>query len=121
MCNLVKHFTQQYNANNSSPLADATNTLNGLNDNAMSLQYDFIAGSSYALGEKDGLSDLDNNSAYAQLHNKYHPEMRRFLKEFGYYDIFIVDINNGNVVYSVFKELDYATSISNGPYANGPN
>jgi methyl-accepting chemotaxis protein len=111
-------FTQQYNANNSSSLADAANTLNGLNDNAMSLQYDFIAGSSYALGEKDALSDLDNNSAYAQLHNKYHPEMRRFLKEFGYYDIFIVDINNGNVVYSVFKELDYATSISNGPYAN---
>jgi len=111
-------FTQQYNANNSTSLSGATNALNGLSQNALSLQYDFIAGSSYALGEKDGLNDLDNNSAYAQLHNKYHPEMRRFLKEFGYYDIFIVDINNGNIVYSVFKELDFATSILSGPYTD---
>ncbi|MFT5839386.1 MAG: methyl-accepting chemotaxis protein [Flavobacteriales bacterium] len=111
-------FTQQYNANNSTTLSDATNALDGLSQNALSLQYDFIAGSSYDLGEKDGLNDLDNNSAYARLHDKYHSEMRGFLKEFGYYDIFIVDINNGNIVYSVFKELDYATSISSGPYAN---
>jgi methyl-accepting chemotaxis protein len=111
-------FTQQYDANNSVPLADAASVLDDLSQNALSLQYDFIAGSSFALGAKDLLSDLDNNSTYAQLHKKYHPEMRRFLNEFGYYDIFIADVNNGNIVYSVFKELDYATSILNGPYAD---
>jgi methyl-accepting chemotaxis protein len=81
------------------------------------MQYDFIAGSSFALGEKDGLVNLANNTQYAEAHRKYHPSMRRFLQEFGYYDIFIADIDSGNIVYSVFKELDFATSISVGPYA----
>jgi methyl-accepting chemotaxis protein len=110
-------FTQQYNESNPEKLADAASALDGVSQTALAFQYDFIAGSSFALGEKDGLTDLANNSTYAQLHNKYHPDMRQFLQEFGYYDIFIVDIDNGNIVYSVFKELDYATSIMTGPYA----
>jgi len=108
-------FTHQYNRNNQISLANA---LNGFSQSALSFQYDFIAGSSFALGEKDGLTDLANNSPYAQLHSKYHPELRSFLKEFGYYDIFIADINNGNIVYSVFKELDFATNVKSGPYAD---
>jgi methyl-accepting chemotaxis protein len=112
------NFTQQYNASNTDPLSGAAKALNDLSQNALAFQYDFIAGSSFDLGEKDALTDLGNNHSYAQLHNKYHPDMRHFLQEFGYYDIFIVDIDSGNVVYSVFKELDFATSVKNGPYAN---
>lgn len=111
-------FTQQYNISNPEPLIDGGRALNGLSQTTLAFQYDFIAGSSYNLGEKDGLVNLGNNSPYAQLHSKYHPDMRHFLQEFGYYDIFIVDIDNGNIVYSVFKELDYATSIKTGPYAD---
>ena len=40
------------------------------------------------------------------------------LKKFGYYDIFLIDPQSGHIVYSVFKELDYATSLSSGPYRN---
>jgi methyl-accepting chemotaxis protein len=61
---------------------------------------------------------LDNNTDYAQLHSKYHPNIRRFLQEFGYCDIFIADISSGDIVYSVFKELDFATSIKTGPYTD---
>ena len=43
---------------------------------------------------------------------------RDFLNRFGYYDIFIVDANTGRIVYSVFKEVDYATSLFSGPYAD---
>ena len=39
------------------------------------------------------------------------------LEKFGYYDIFLVEPDNGRVVYSVFKELDYATSLVDGPYS----
>lgn len=110
-------FTQQYNDSNPVSISNATNALNGLTDTALAFQYDFIAGSSEPLGGKDGLTDLSNGSTYAQLHKRYHPSLRHFLQEFGYYDIFIVDIPTGNIVYSVFKELDYATSIKTGPYA----
>jgi len=44
--------------------------------------------------------------------------MRTFLEKFGYYDIFLVDIDSGDIVYSVFKELDYSTSLIDGPYAD---
>ena len=44
--------------------------------------------------------------------------MRNFLEKFGYYDIFLIDIDTGHIVYSVFKEADYATSLLTGPYAN---
>jgi methyl-accepting chemotaxis protein len=46
------------------------------------------------------------------------PATHKFLSEFGFYDIFIVDPDNGKIVYSVFKELDFATSLKTGPYAN---
>jgi methyl-accepting chemotaxis protein len=36
----------------------------------------------------------------------------------GYYDLFLVDHQTGNIVYSVFKELDYETSLISGPYSN---
>lgn len=111
-------FTTQYNQLNPTKLNGAANLVSNLSDNAMALQYDFIAGSSFPLGGKDGLDKPSNNTPYAQAHQKYHPTLRGFLNEFGYYDIFIADIETGNIVYSVFKELDYATSISNGSFAD---
>lgn len=110
-------FTNQYNASNPNTLTGAAQLMNNLSDNALALQFDFIAGSSFPLGGKDGLDKPANNTRYARVHERHHPTMRAFLQEFGYYDIFIADISTGNIIYSVFKELDYATSISSGPYA----
>ncbi|TRY31011.1 methyl-accepting chemotaxis protein [Aliiglaciecola sp. M165] len=111
-------FRSRYNDLNSKELTDAASLLNGLPDTSLALQYDFIGGSQYPLGEKDKLDSPSNNSDYARVHSKYHPTLRGFLQEFEYYDIFIADVQSGNIVYSVFKELDYATSLRSGPYAN---
>ena len=110
-------FTQQYQSVNSEGLKAAGEIVNQLSDNAMALQFDFIANSSFALGKKDGLVDLKQASAYSTVHKTFHPEFKSFLKEFGFYDIFIADAATGNVVYSVYKELDFATSLKSGPYA----
>lgn len=111
-------FASLYRDRNNKTLENPVRLLSGLSENALALQYDFIAGSDYAIGEKDGLTELNNGSSYSQLHARYHSNIRRFLQEFGYYDIFIADINSGDIVYSVFKELDFATSIKTGPYAS---
>lgn len=111
-------FGTLYQERNNSPLTNIEGLFNGLNGSTLALQYDFIAGSRFPIGEKDGLTSLNNASDYAQLHSQYHPSIRGFLQEFGYYDIFIADISSGNIVYSVFKELDYATSLKQGPYAD---
>ena len=79
-------------------------------------QYNYIANNPNPLGSKE-LLDRAGDTPYDQLHNKYHPIIRDYLQRFGYYDIFLIDPQTGEIVYSVFKELDYATSLIHGPYA----
>jgi len=62
--------------------------------------------------------DLGHSSTYNNAHKKYHPVVKQFLETFEYYDIFFFN-NNGDMIYSVFKEMDYATNLLNGPYSRG--
>lgn len=80
------------------------------------LQYAYIVKNSHPVGDKDALADSGNGMAYDRVHQKYHPILRNFQSKFGYYDLFLVDEPTGHIVYSVFKETDFATSLLNGPY-----
>ncbi len=80
-------------------------------------QHAYIAENPYPLGQKDKLNETDNGTAYDALHSKYHPVFADYLNRFGFYDIFLIEPEQGTIVYSVFKELDYATSLFNGPYS----
>ena len=44
---------------------------------------------------------------------KYHPWFHKLQQDEGYYDVFLFD-TEGNLIYSVFKELDYATNFKRG-------
>ncbi|MGA2625318.1 MAG: HAMP domain-containing protein [Bacteroidota bacterium] len=55
-------------------------------------------------------------SEYFRIHSYYHPILQNFLRRFGYEDILIVDAKTGNIVYSVIKKSDFATSLLSGPY-----
>ena len=111
-------FAGLYEQRNNQVLPRPLSLVESLPATAKTLQYDFIAGSSFPIGEKDSLYNLGNTTEYAKLHEQYHDYFRTFLKEFGYYDIFIADAQTGNIVYSVYKELDFATSVKTGPYAD---
>ncbi|GLX79050.1 methyl-accepting chemotaxis protein [Thalassotalea insulae] len=113
----LDEFLKKYQTENQNSQLDANQLLNTLSDTGIALQYSYIGANSHALGEKDQLLALNDGSQYDSAHQKYHPKFRQFLLQFGFYDIFIVD-NAGNVVYSVFKELDYATSLTTGAYAD---
>ena len=82
------------------------------------LQYLYIAGNEYPAGEKHLLDAASDYTSYSAAHRKFHPLIRSYLEKFGYYDIFLVDVDSGHIVYSVFKEVDYATSLLTGPYRN---
>ena len=113
-----KQFSEKFTALNPGESAPVNTMLSGLSDIAYSFQSTFIAENPAEINSKDELVTINESSAYAKVHAKYHPIIRHFLQEFGYYDIFLVEPKTGHVVYSVFKELDYATSLINGPYAN---
>ncbi|TNE47718.1 MAG: HAMP domain-containing protein [Bacteroidetes bacterium] len=82
------------------------------------LQYLYIASNPEPVGKKDRYRTASVPSRYTSAHEKYHPVFRSFLEKFGYYDIFLVDAATGHVVYTVFKEVDFGTSLLNGPYRN---
>lgn len=86
-------------------------------DNALILQNLYIANNPHDVGSKHELYRAKDSSAYSDIHAKYHPFIREYLDKFGYYDIFLIDAESGHIVYSVFKEVDFATSLINGPFA----
>ena len=61
----------------------------------------FVEGDAYST---DGVLD-----AYHVYHKKWHPVYRKAMLARNYYDVFMFDLK-GNMVYSVFKERDYATN-----------
>ncbi|MBT5659282.1 MAG: methyl-accepting chemotaxis protein [Rhodospirillaceae bacterium] len=97
----AKEFTQNFNELGSSALSF--------------LQDNYIHNNSNAAGEKHKLDYASDGSAYSGSHATYHPWFRELLTQRDYYDIFIFDAD-GNVVYTVFKELDYATNVMNGEW-----
>ena len=87
------------------------------NDRALILQHAFISSNPHPTGKKSML-DAADGGVYSQVHQTYHPLLRNFLEKFGYYDIFLIDAITGDMVYSVFKEVDFATSLLAGIYSD---
>ncbi len=114
-------FENEYKQQNNGKRSKAVSYFNQLDDDSIAMQYHFIAANPNPLGEKHKLDTIDiadGKSSYNKNHKVYHPVIRKYLEQFGYYDIFIVDPDSGDIVYSVFKELDFSTSLKDGPYAN---
>lgn len=80
------------------------------------LQTLYITDNPHPTGAKDELDMANDGSIYSSIHQEYHPYFRSFLRDRGYYDIFLFD-PAGNLVYTVFKELDYATNLEKGEWA----
>lgn len=111
-------YGEEYKRINGATI-DTQSLIEQLSPNSLALQYQHIANNQHPLGNKELLDQVSNDgSLYSNTHGEFHPHTRELLYHFGFYDIFIVDIQSGHIIYSVFKELDYATSLIDGPYAN---
>ena len=111
-------FGVTYQGANNGADAGAAGLLRRLDVETRHLQHLYISDNPHPLGSKHLLDAAGDGSEYSRLHAEYHPVIRSYLEKFGYYDIFLVDIESGKIVYSVFKELDYGTSLLDGPYAD---
>lgn len=65
-------------------------------------------------GVEAGFETL-KNPTYMESHDLIHSGFATYLKVYGFYDLFLLNIK-GDLVYSVTKEADYATNFLNGPY-----
>lgn len=112
-----QEFSSEYRSQNNGESPDIEAAFNFLDEDSVALQHSFIKANTNPLGSKHLLDQADN-TPYSQLHAEVHPVVRSYLERFGYYDIFLVDSTTGDIVYSVFKELDFSTSLLTGPYAS---
>ncbi|MDF2453639.1 MAG: hypothetical protein K0S26_3143, partial [Bacteroidota bacterium] len=87
-------------------------------DKSLVLQDLYGASNPYKADEKNNLLSANDASSYTKAHAKYHGLLKNFLDKFGYYDIFLIDHETGNIVYTVYKEVDFTTSLITGPFRN---
>jgi len=113
-----QEFGRRYEDKNNGEAADIDAITGRLSDKAKWFQYLYISNNPAKLGAKDSMQGSNLDPAYDAVHHRYHPSIREFLQKFGFYDVFIIDPQSGHVVYSVYKELDFATSLKDGPYSN---
>ena len=111
-------FGAEYLRQNTGGTSPATALFNGVEQDEVRLQHRYLAANPAPLGAKNDLVAASTGSNYDAVHGEYHPYFNNVLQRGGYYDIFIADLKGGNIIYSVFKEVDFATSLTTGPYAN---
>jgi len=109
-------FLKEYTKNQPTNPLPALENLVPLEEPALTAQYSYIANNPHPLGSKDKMIMGDAPATYHQTHEKYHLKYQRYLNKFSFYDIFLVEPTQGQVVYSVFKEIDYGTSLLTGPH-----
>ncbi|MEM1075007.1 MAG: methyl-accepting chemotaxis protein [Pseudomonadota bacterium] len=85
-----------------------------LNDAEAVLQRVFITENEE--GMRDALVSADTGSSYGFIHAIYHPTLDNLQNEMQYYDVLLFD-TQGNLVYSVKKNQDFATNVLDGPFA----
>lgn len=110
-------FAVQYGKRNAGKTVEIDGVIKAQSDTVVAAQYLYIATNPNILGEKNKLdAAVGNNSAYTSLHAQFHPFGRTVVERYGLYDFFLVDMQ-GDVVYTYFKELDFASNLQTGPWA----
>jgi class 3 adenylate cyclase len=83
---------------------------------ARGLQADYIARNPNPVGKRDQFLTGSRGSGYDIVHARYHPVLKRAADTVGFYDINLMDAATGDVVYTVAKEIDFASNMYNGAF-----
>lgn len=84
---------------------------------ANALQDAYIARNPNVQADRDLLNRAEGPQTYHADHAAFHPYFRTVVDRGGFYDFFLFD-TDGNMIYSVAKEADFATNFLNGTFAS---
>ncbi|MEC3862523.1 methyl-accepting chemotaxis protein [Mesobacterium sp. TK19101] len=79
------------------------------------LQRRYITENPFPAGRRHEFSQARTGDGYDLLHAQTHAYLRRLVDEQGYYDVFLINAS-GDVIYTVFKELDFASNLVSGEF-----
>jgi methyl-accepting chemotaxis protein len=109
-----KDFGSEFKRKNPNEATGLDKWATGLDDTQAGLQHTFIVTNPNKLGEKNKMADAVQKSAYSASHSRYHGSFAALQERLGLYDIFLIDTQTDKVIYTVFKEIDFATSLTDG-------
>jgi len=92
--------------------------IDAIDPRGLTLQDRYLRRNPHPVGSKQLLDAADDGSAYSRAHATLHPIFREMLERYGVYDIFLIDATSGNILYTVFKEIDFGASLTSGPLAS---
>jgi methyl-accepting chemotaxis protein len=110
-------FSQEYAKRTGDNPRAVADMVEKLPPETVAAQYLYIASNPKPLGKKGELDARDDGSEYSKAHGQFQPIARTLVEKFGLYDFFLVNPQTGNIFYTFFKELDFGTSLIDGPYA----
>jgi HAMP domain-containing protein len=68
----------------------------------------------YLVGTKAAFKEIP----YFNVHTKFHESLSSFINTYDLYDLMLIEDKTGYILYSVSKEIDFATSLLSGPFAD---
>ncbi len=89
-------------------------------DLSLIAQYKYVYLNPKPIGEKDKFISAEDYSGYSNTHGSYHSYFEKFRSFIGAKDLFLVDPESGDIVYSVNKNIDFGTNLYDGPFKNEP-
>lgn len=89
---------------------------------SLALQYHYIVANDNPYDFKYEMDVAEEDgSAYSAVHAVHHPRVRNLVQSVArtsaFQDVLFVDADSGQVVYSMAKKLDFATSLDDGPFS----
>jgi len=82
------------------------------------LQYEYIVKNPYRYGEKSQLKSSPDDNSYNAVHEKYHTFFKTLYQDLSFAEDFYLINQDGEIVYSLNKDVDFASNLKNGPYKN---
>jgi len=64
------------------------------------------------------LNEVKFENFFGSSFSKVDQFLSEFKKRFEFYDVFLIEPDDGRIVYSVEREIDFGTSLLNGPHSN---
>ncbi len=74
----------------------------------------FDSGGGAASGQFKGYTNgkFDSTQVYKTVHDNYFANLQFYMEQYGYYDVFLLDVEHGATVFTVTKEADFGINVT---------
>ena len=113
---MAAFYDRQLALTEGADAADRARWQDDLDKRATVLQQLYILQNPEQPGDKDKTVKVAGGGRYSMAHQVHHPYFREIEQTFGFYDVFLIEPQQGGIIYSTEKQAEFGTSVLTGPY-----